>query len=349
MNRCISPRKRLICALLACTVLAALPAQSQDTIAPWECPALAPPVIRLDHGSRYTSGDKTHSSFDDASNADVNAQLKPLDTFITTMILAANAALTTADPKAVDCVQTGLAAWAKAGALGELGTLNAKLSAPSRLAGLAYAWDEVKPMAGETPDALVIEAWLAGLARTTMTFFDTEAPPNSQKNNLRAWAALAVARVGLTLQDQAMIDWADASVQLVACTANPDGSLPLEMARKRLALHYQLHALTALVPTAVLLQREGHSLFQACGGSLHRSIRFARTAFDDPTEVTRLAKAKQSYFDGSEKLKGFELAWSSAYLATFYAPDLAAFVAPYGDLTNSKLGGVQALVWQTAP
>ena len=342
-------RAPLVLALMACGVMGALSAQAQDAPAPWECPALAPPVVRLDHGSRYTSGDKTHSSFDTASNADVNAQLKPLDSFITAMIIAANVALTSADPKAVDCVRAGLLAWAKAGALSDLGTLNAKLSAPSRLAGLAYAWDEVKPMVGETPDGAVIEAWLAGLARATMTFFDTEAPPHSQKNNLRAWAALAVARVGLTLRDQAMIDWADASVQLVACTANPDGSLPLEMARKRLALHYQLHALTALIPTAVLLQRDGHALFQACNGSLHRSIRFALAAFGDPTEVTRLAKAKQSYFDGSDKLQGFELAWSSAYLATFYAPDLAAFVAPYGELTNSKLGGVQSLVWQTAP
>jgi len=330
-------------------MLPASPTLAQETTKPYACPSLVAPVIRLDHGSRYTSGEKSHSAFDSASNAEVNAQLKPVDTFITDMILAANAALANTDPSAADCVSAGLAAWAKAGALGDLGTLNAKLSAPSRLAGLAFAWDEVKPMRDDTPDAQLIESWLTTLARATMTFFDADAPPNAQKNNLRAWAALAVARVGLTLRDEAMIAWADASVQLVACTANPDGSLPLEMARKRLALHYQLHALAALVPAAVLLQRDGHALFQACGGSLHRSIRFVLEAFADPTEVNRLSKSKQSYFDGSDTVHGFELAWSTGYLATFYAPNLAAFVAPYGDLANSKIGGLQSLVWANGP
>lgn len=325
-----------------------MPAQAQDVPKPFVCPAIAAPVIRLDHGSRYKSKDKSHSSFDKVSNADVNAQLKPVDDFVTGMILAANEALSTSDPKATDCVVAGLAAWAKAGALGDMGSVNASLSVPSRVAGLAYAWAEVKPLVAKGSDSDLIEAWLSGLATSTMTFFDTDAPGNSDKNNLRAWAGLAVARVGLTLQDKAMTDWADASVQLVACSADADGSLPLEMARKDLALHYQLHALTALVATAVLLQQDGHALFEACGGSLHRSIRFTVHAFADPALVTKLAGATQSYFDGSDKLEGFELAWAPAYLATFYDPAVAAFVAPYKDLANSKLGGLQSLLWKTA-
>lgn len=312
---------------------------------PFSCAALAEPIVRLDYGSRYTGSDKSRSSFDTASNAEVNAQLGPVDAFITDMIHAANTALLTADIGAADCVKAGLLVWAKAGALGQMATLNAKLSVASRLAGFAFAWDEVKPMVANDADSALIEAWLAGLAASSMTFFDTEAPPNSQKNNLRAWAALAVARVGLTLGDVQMIDWADASLRLVICTADPDGSLPLEMARKGLALHYQIHALTALVPAAVLLQGHGHSLFLACNGSLHRSIRFALQAFDDPATITRMAKSDQSYFDGSDTLQGFELAWAAPYLATFYAPDVAKFVAPFGDLANSKLGGLQALLW----
>ncbi len=336
-------------AMLACALLPGMPIQAQETPEPFACPSLVDPVVRLDHGSRYASDDKSRSSFDSTSNADVNAQLKPVDDFVTDMILAANASLETTDQGAADCVLAGLGAWAKAGALGEMGSMNANLSVPSRLSGLAFAWDQVRPLVGDDPDADVIEAWLAGLARSTMTFFETDAPTNSQKNNLRAWAALAVARVGLTLQDKAMIDWAAASVQLVACSANPDGSLPLEMARKDLALHYQLHALTALVPAAMLLQRDGHALFQACDGSLHRSIRFTLAAFADPAEVTSLAKSKQSYFDGSDKLQGFELAWTYAYLTTFYAPDIAEFATPFGDLSNSKIGGLQSLVWRDMP
>ena len=45
---------------------------------------------QLDYGSRYTATDQSRSSFDDASNAEVNAQLKPVDAFVTDMTVAAN-------------------------------------------------------------------------------------------------------------------------------------------------------------------------------------------------------------------------------------------------------------------
>lgn len=329
------------------------PDQAKEEPKPFVCPPLADPVVQLDYGSRYKSKDKSRSAFDKTSNAEVNKQLKPVDSFVNDMITAANAALTasaseTGAPEAkiaTDCVVAGLAAWAKAGALGDMGTPNASLSVPSRVAGLGYAWAEVKPLVAKSAETDQIEAWLSGLATASMAFFDTDAPGNSAKNNLRAWAALAVARVGVTLQDKTMTDWADASVQLVACQAKPDGSLPLEMARKDLALHYQLHAVTALVSAAALLQTDGHALFAACDGSLHRSVRFVLDAFANPDLTTELSGVKQSYFDGSDKLQGFELAWAPAYLATFYAPDLAGFVAPFGDLANSKLGGQQSLLW----
>lgn len=327
-------------------LLAALagPALAQDGA--FACPALVDPVIRLDHGSRYTATDKSRSAFDTASNAEVNAQLKPVDDFVSDMSAAANASRAGSDAAAA-CVVAGLAAWAEAGALQQMDTPNASMSVPSRLAGLAMAWAQVKPRVAPGPEVDLIETWFAGLATSAMTFFDTEAPPKSARNNLRAWAALAAAQVGLIRQDKVMTDWADASVQLVACGAAPDGSLTVEMGRKELALHYQMHAVTALVTTAALLQTDGRALFEACDRSLHRMVRFSVAAFADPGAVTKLAGVKQSYFDGSDDLQGFELAWATPYLALFLAPDLAALVEPFGALTNSKLGGDQAVVWQT--
>lgn len=331
---------------LACLLAlpAPYPAQAQDA-EPFVCPALIEPVQRLDYGSRYDSDDKSKSSFDAASNAEVNDQLEPVDDFITDMASAANAALIGDEPDAVDCVVNGLSAWAKDHALKDMGSLNARLSVPSRVAGLAFAWAEVAPMVPAGANKMQIEAWLAELAQSTIEFFDTDAPKKASRNNLRAWAGLAVARIGITLDDKVMTDWAAESLRLVACTADPDGSLPLEMARKDKALHYHLHALTALIPTAVLLQQRGYTPFTDCDGSLHRSVRFAVSAFADPSGVTDLAKAKQSYFNGKDTLQGFEVAWASAYLSLFHAPAVTDFTAPFEGLANSKLGGLQALVW----
>ena len=223
--------------LLAVSLLAgtAADAQTEDAKA-FACEAVPTPVVRLDHGSRYTAEDASRSTFDEASNDEVNRQLKPVDDFITDLAGAANTAVSSeADRKvAAQCVLAGLNAWAKAGALSDLATMNAQLSVPSRVAGLAFAYAQVRPFLPPSSDTKRVDAWLAERARATMGYFDTDAPKNASRNNLRAWAALAVARVGLTLDDTAMIDWADASVRLVACQAAPDGSLPLEMARREL-------------------------------------------------------------------------------------------------------------------
>lgn len=335
-------------ALLACTILAAPAVQAQDAkVDAFVCAETPPPVVSLDHGSRYVAADKSRSSFDEASNDDVNAQLKPVDAFIGDLASAANRAVSTLADRsaATECVLSALAIWAKAGALSDLSTMNAQLSAPSRVAGLAFAYAQIKPFLEPSDDQALVEQWFSDRARATMAYFDTDAPKNAARNNLRAWAGLAVARIGLTVDDAAMIDWADATARLVACQAAPDGSLPLEMARKDLALHYQLHAVTPLVVTAALLQDRGHALFQACDKAIPRAVSFVLDAFDDPELVEKLTGHPQSYFTGSEKLRGFELAWAAAYLSVYYSPRLTDFVAEYGALGNSKLGGRQSLLW----
>lgn len=340
--------KHLMSAVFAATLVMAPAASADDTEPePFACAAMPDPVISLDHGSRYAASDKSRSKFDEESNDDVNAQLKPVDTFISDLAVAANRAVSTLAnrPAAVDCVLSGLTAWAGANALSNLATMNAQLSAPSRIAGLAFAYAQVRPFLPPSDDTALVEHWLSARARATMTYFDTDAPTNASRNNLRAWAGLAVARVGLTVEDADMIDWADDTVRLVACQAAPDGSLPLEMARQELALHYQLHAVSPLVVTAALLQARGHDLFRACDGAIHRAVDFVLVAFADPAIVETISGSPQTYFDGSEELRGFELAWSAAYLSVFYAPQVSQFIDGYGALSNSKLGGRQSLIW----
>lgn len=314
---------------------------------PYFCKSVPKPVVSLDHGSRYVAEDKSRSDFDEASNNDVNKQLKPVDTFISNLANAANRAVSTEVDRsaAAECVLSGLSVWASADALSDLSTINAQLSAPSRIAGLAFAYAQVKPFLTPSKDQKTVEDWLAVRARATMTYFDTDAPRNASRNNLRAWAALAVARIGLTVEDAAMLDWADDSVRLVACQAAPDGSLPLEMARQELALHYQLHAVTPMVVTAALLQADGHDLFIACDQAIQRAVGFILDGFENPKMVETLTGYPQSYFNGSEKLRSFELAWAPAYLSVVDAPRLSAFVEEYGALGNSKIGGQQSLLW----
>ncbi|MFP5509776.1 MAG: alginate lyase family protein [Alphaproteobacteria bacterium] len=328
---------------LGLTLLAApLAAEEPD------CPPGTDPVVTLGFGSRYTDDSANRSDFDEDSDRAVTAALKPIDDFINDL-----ARLTDRlhDPEteaevtqeAAECVIALIQPWAEADALSDLKTQGANLSAPSRAGGIAFAYGAAIAARPELASD-EIEDWLAARARQAMTFFDTQAPPRASQNNLRAWAGLAVTRIGLILDDPVLIDWGAGSAELVACTAAPDGSLPNEMWRGRLALHYQLHAVAPLVTTAALLP--DRDLFAICDAAIPRIVRFTLVGLDDPTPVEKITGKAQSV-GGAKKPRDFELAWVPAFLRFNPDPELAARIEGIEKLGNSKLGGDQRLLWPT--
>ena len=328
-------------------LLLPLAAQAQDAPPPEEqkepfaCFAEVDPVTTLGHPSRYKEGSKSRSDFDEKAEAEVNRALKPLDDFITDLATTSDLALSDdKDAKAAaDCVLTHLAAWAKADALSDLTTESAELSTPSRLAGLAFAQAKVEPLTQDDPRHAEITDWLHDRMQASITFFDEKAPPRASKNNLRAWAGLAAARIGLSAQDDAMTEWAADTVRLVACQAEPSGALPLEMWRGKLALHYQIHAVGPLAVTAALLPEE--NLFDACDRAIPRIAGFIARAIDDPKIVEAITDEKQKYGPPEPH----EFAWTAAYLSQVDDPDIAALARRFDRQGNSKLGGDQSLIW----
>ncbi len=333
----------------ALILLLASPVAAEDAL---KCPTDAKPVITLGFGSRYTDDSENRSDFDEESDKAVTAALKPIDDFITDLAKQTNILN---DPetkpeeaqKAAACVLDSILAWAKADALSALTTQGANLSAPSRVGGIAFAYAAALKVVPEPAGKAEIEAWLLARSKQTMVFFDTEAPPRASRNNLRAWAGLAVTRVGLTLDDPALIDWGAETLRLVACTAEADGSLPNEMWRGKLALHYQLHAVAPMVTTAALLQDERPELFTDCDGALQRVVQFTLEGLDDPSAVQKITGEKQTV-GGTRKARDFELAWVPAYLTLDPDPTIAARVDKVKELGNSKLGGDQRLLWPAA-
>jgi len=246
-----------------------------------------------------------------------------------------------------NCVIDALATWAEADALSALETMNAHLTAPSRLGGFALAYLQAAPVATDLTDETekTIETWLAERAHSMVGWFEEEAPPMASQNNLRAWAGLAAAAAGLAAEDEALQDRAVDSFRTVVCAADGDGALPMEMDRGPRALHYHMHAVAPLVTTAALLKPAGYDLFSACDGALHRAVEFVPRAFEDPSLVEDKAGEAQLFFTGEDEVKSYELAWAAPYLANFGAPILEEFVAPYRPLGHSKLGGSQDVLW----
>jgi poly(beta-D-mannuronate) lyase len=327
---------------LVLALLCAAPALAQD------CPAAPDPVVSLAFDSRYVQDDATRSDIDPEARDAAVAAIDPVDAFLRDLVSAANAVVA-GDPEAdADCLLSQLAAWARADALSDLGSDTAALTIGARIAGFALVLRQIAPASTRADDVAAVEAWLTARMAEQMAFWQQSAPPGARRGNLRAWAALAGAAVAGLTDDPVLRYWSAFSLAEVLCTTAPDGSIPQEMTRGRLALHYQLHAIAPLVTGAALLAEQGVPLHAVCDGALGRAVLFAVDDLDDGAATQAITGEVQSFFDGSTELRGFHLAWIEAYLRLPDMPGqdrLATLAEEWRPLTYSKLGGNQTLLW----
>jgi len=328
--------------------LALLLASGQAAFA---CDPAPEPVISLSYGSRYEDDSKTRSKIDAKADADVDDAVRPVDDFLRALTTQANSLADPAtDAAAVaDCLIAQLGTWAEAGALSDLQSETSNLTVGSRLAGFGLVMLQVAPHATRPEDTAVVLDWLTGLMRAQQRFWEAEAPNGARRGNLRAWAALGGSTLAALTDDPALRAWAAWSASYVLCTAEADGSLPQEMSRGKFALKYQLHAIAPLVVSVVLLDRQGVSLTSICDQALARSIGFALADIDNGTASEAITGKRQSFFDGTDELEPFHLAWLEAWLLLAPAadrPGLEAVADSYRPLTYSKLGGNQTLLWR---
>jgi poly(beta-D-mannuronate) lyase len=325
-------------------VLVPITAKAETTT----CAKAPEPVISLTYGSRYTKDSESRSEIDKESNEEVNRALAPIEDFLRDLTKSANeiSAGKSDDPAAeADCVVSQIAVWAEADAFSKLGTITANFSIGARLAGFAMVYRQVAPFSTDPAARQAIEDWLGRRATDQMTFWEEDATPGSKTGNLRGWATLAINLTGEIRDDPVALRWSAWSAIYLQCQALEDGSLPQEMRRGKYALHYQLHAIAPMVLTTLLLEQQGLSIKGACDNALDRIVAFALA--DLPTGAASQAYSGkvQSYFDGTEDLQSFELAWLEAYLFLSPNPEIDDFAETHRPFYHSKLGGDQALLW----
>lgn len=309
-----------------------------------DCPVVPAPLVDLSFESRYVGDDPTRSTIDVEAEADTKEALAGLDAFVKDLTDRTDAAMDAIDRDAAACIMAALAEWAEADALSELGTVTVELTIASRLAALALVATQVAP-AADPVHAAIVTAWLGRRMDAQMVFWET-APEGAASSNLRAWAALAGVSVALLTEDAVTRGWAAWSLSYVACSANEDGSLPREMRRKHLALHYQLHAVAPLTVAAALLEQQGVSVMNRCGRALDRIVDFTlRDLIAGGAETAIHAGEPQTLKDGLDDLKDFQLAWGEAWLSLRTHIELEAAMASRRPLRYSKLGGDQSRIW----
>ncbi len=310
------------------------------------CMPAPPPVVSLATNSRYAESDPSKSEVDPERSAAYEEAIKPLRDFQSEIVGWANDTVRRpAKTERAGCAFIWLAEWAKAGALGSLGTRQAEFNRDQALSALALAYLQI---AGVEPadDTLkpAIVAWFRVLAQDVVRHYETEAGEMSRANNHRYFAALGVGAAAVAAQDEALFSWAAETLRAAACSAEASGALPMEMRRGPRARHYQLFATGPLVVLAELAAQNGRNPYADCDGGLTRIVDFGLRSLADPSAIEDLAGTVQIALPPRDK-RGALLAWLVPYALRFPQAPAGALLDGIGRPSSTALGGNQALLY----
>ena len=117
----------------------------------------------------------------------------------------------------------------------------------------------------------------------------------------------------------------------------PDGTLPLEMARGVRALHYHLYALAPLVLLAEFGEANHLNLYARANGSIHRLVNFSVAGLQDPTPFAKATGVQQEL---PKMITGDQIGWAPPYVQRFPNPALERMVQAAPSLSVYYLGGL---------
>lgn len=253
----------------------------------------APPTGRMKIPHHYLDG----------SNGPVNPQEKiatePYRKLQDAVTRGAGRFVATGDHAEAVCVANLLANWAAAKAL-----LNYSSGDSSQawyqvewtLGSVSLAYSVVQSDSSIPPDERkAILAWLHNV--TEYMFEQDENRDPGKENNHAYWRAMDAASVGILTGDNTLYRRGLAQYVRAIAQMNPDGSLPLEMARHENALSYQSFALAPLAMIAELASRQGVDLYglHVNGHSFSDGVNFLVLASAKPELMKKYASETQSF------------------------------------------------------
>jgi poly(beta-D-mannuronate) lyase len=193
---------------------------------------------------------------------------------------------------------------------------------------LAIAFLKVRAADAATPEQdSAIRSWMGKAAAAARGYFQQRRQRGSEdgQNNHLCWAGLTAMSAGIATGDVELFAWGRSAYQDGVRRIQADGTLPLEMARGRRALHYHLFAIAPLVVMAELAAANGLDLYRAEDGALHRLVRRIVDGLRDDRFFVERAGADQDT-SAREVVESDHLAWAVPYLRRFPTPELRSLL-----------------------
>jgi len=288
------------------------------------CEEVPPPVRDIFADRFYV--DTASSIADKAVISRNRTALATLDRTLYAIIAMADKGLA-GDTESAICASHWLAVWAKGGAmLGHMSSRQAEVERKWRTAGIGVAWIKVRP-AADPAERAAIDAWMDDLADHVIA--DQGWP--GKRNNHVYWAGFAAGAVGTATGATRHLEYSRKAFLAGMSDIRPDGTLPMELARRQKALDYTNYALAPLILAAELAALRGQDWYGGEGDAVHRLVTRTLSGLRDPKAFAALAGETSV-----EVPRGGLLGWLAFYRLRF--PDRVDG-APAGPFRYPWLGG----------
>jgi poly(beta-D-mannuronate) lyase len=315
------------------------------TAAKYDCTAIA----RLPHNIvayDYYS-DSKHSIIDPARHAAYQAAAKPFLAIESATERAADSYQSTGSSEAASCAAKILFAQAQANAMtGSMSSNQAYYVQNWAIGALAVAWLKVRPAGvaalGVTPaQTAALQWWMKTVAGQVKDYFEQqhERGAGSGRNNHYYWAGFAAMAAGIAANDRGLYNWGIGTYKFGVDQIQPDGTLPLEMARGRRALHYHLFALAPLVIMAELASANGEDLYAYDNSRIHLLVSRTIAGLTDNKYFEEKAGVAQDTPENGV-VKGSDIAWLPAYARRFPDTAITALLSRTPAAADGYLGGL---------
>jgi poly(beta-D-mannuronate) lyase len=321
--------RRIKAGALGCLMMSMMSVAAPSAIAQASanCAAAPTPVRSLDIPRFYANAEGT--SVDPQLAKLHAAAVAPLIDFLREIVDASDSGMRNKDKSRALCALNWLQTWSAADAwLGDMVTRQAEYQRKWDLAGIAFAYVKLRPLASPAQRA-VIEPWLQRWAATARAFFDN---PERKRNNHWYWLGLGIMATSLATDNPTLWTQAEAVFVDAMRDIQADGSLPMELERQERGLFYHVFAMMPLVVMAEIANRRGLDWYALGDGALHRLVKLSATGLALPATFEALAGKPQ------ELPLNARAGWLSLYQSRF--PDrLRGLALPEVPTKHRWLGG----------
>lgn len=307
-----------------------------NTGAAYPCPAIAHLAPDLVTDGFYRLDDPTHSIVDPVRMKAYRESADGVKAVGMAIVTPADDYRTTGSLLAARCAMSRIASMAQDKSLsGKMSSAQAYYVQGWVVGAIAIAYLKVRGAGVATPEQTAsIAKWLQDVGQQTMDYYD--AHPGSKNNHLY-WAGLELAAIGVAANNRGDFDWAVAAYDAGVGQIQPNGMLPLELARGSKALHYHLYALAPLVLLAEFGEVNNLDLYARGNGAIHRLVSVSIAGLSDPAPLEKATGAKQEV---PGVVTGDQIGWAPPYVVRFPNPVLARLIKTAPSLSVYYLGGL---------